>query len=348
MVIRQKIMKGSSEVCCCCGSAYVEKSENNSFFICDCCGHQWLTVNDELNLKRYATLSGRNSMPDAYLEKKLQERVVFLLPMIRNGMRILEVGCAEGELGKRLKDRVDIEYIGIELSGDSIAATKVLDRVIRETNVFLGEQKFDLIISFHVLEHIANPLAEVSNWNRMLKSGGRVVVEVPNQSGHPLIAFDQNPEHIHQFDIASLVTLMGRANFKVSSVVTECFESPSYIDSVRVVADRRRSDEEKNTAMISRILSIIDGRFDIYGVGGDFYNYINPLLNELPVGSLYDSELKESLKGGVIVQSFDMDLNDGRPILIASIRFQEEIKHTLLVLGVSSNRLFYLSEILIG
>jgi len=348
MVIKQKVMKGSSEVCCCCGSAYVEKSENNNFFICDCCGHQWLTVNNELNLKRYATLSGRNSMPDAYLEKKLQERIVFLLPMIRNGMRILEVGCAEGELGKRLKDRVDIEYIGVELSDDSIVATKVLDRVIREPNIFLGEQEFDLIISFHVLEHIADPLAEVSNWNRMLKSGGRVVVEVPNQSGHPLIAFDQNTEHIHQFDITSLVTLMGRANFKVSSVITECFESPSYIDSVRVVAGRSLSNEEKNRAMINRILSMIQGHFDVYGIGGDFFNYINPLLNELPIDYFYDSERKERLKDGVIVQSFDVDLNDGRPILIASIRFQEEIKHTLLLLGVPSNRLFYLSEILIG
>jgi len=336
--------------CCCCGGSAHDKNEKNNFFRCPCCGHQWLPVNSELNLQHYAELSDRNAMPKAYLDRKLQERVTFLMSMIHKGMSILEVGCAEGDLGKHLKEKVDVYYTGVELSADAIAAEKVLDSVIRKPNVLLDENQFDLIISFHVLEHIAEPLMEIDNWKKMLKPNGCLVIEVPNQSGHPLVVFDQNTEHIHQFNTVSIMALMAHAGFKVTSLISGCFESPSYIDSIRVVADQNLSDEEKNGAMINRLLSVINGCFDMYGIGGDFFNYIHPLLNKLPVSCLFDRQQQQHGKvgRGFVVKPFDISENEGRPILITSIRFQEEIKRMLLTLGVPENKIFYLSDILMG
>lgn len=334
--------------CCCCAAEVYTENQNNNFYNCEHCGHQWTLANSELSLQHYTELSGRNSMPAEYLNKKLDERVAFLLPLLKKGSRILEVGCAEGDLGKILKQKIDIHYTGIELSNDALAAEKVLDKVIREPNVFLGEHKFDLIISFHVLEHIVEPWNNVVNWKRMLSTDGYVVVEVPNQSGHPFIGFDNNPEHIHQFSVASLATLFQRAAFNVKSVETGYFESPTYCDSIRMVAVKSLTKNEQEKRLLARILTIMKGEFCIYGLGGDFSNYLYPLLAQLPVSDLYDGDNKRrgSDIGQYHVKSFDEASYTGQSILISSIRFQNEIKETLCETGVPENKIFYLSDVL--
>lgn len=333
--------------CACCGNPRSERDDITQFFGCDYCGHQWLPANTRNILQHYAELSGRNAMPVKYLDIKLQERVNFILPMLHDGMRVLEVGCAEGDLGRSLKEYATIYYAGVELSGDAIVAEGVLDSVSREPNAFLDEQQFDLIICFHVLEHIVEPLVELANWKRMLKWDGRIVVEVPNESGHPYIIFDQNPEHIHHFCVSSISSLMRRANFNVINVLTDCFESPSYFDSIRLVARNSLSDEEKQQ-QLQQLLAVIDQNFDVYGVGGDFGNYILPVLEELAVDTLYDSHQQQHGKvfGRYSVSPFDININLGKPILIASIRFQGEIKQFLLRSGVAEHQLIYLSDIL--
>lgn len=39
---------------------------------------------------------------------------------------------------------------------------------------------FDLILAYYVVEHLRDPIAELSRWRSLLKPGGRCVIEVPN------------------------------------------------------------------------------------------------------------------------------------------------------------------------
>ncbi|MDQ7073216.1 MAG: hypothetical protein Q9N32_06790 [Gammaproteobacteria bacterium] len=94
------------ETCSCCGSLCGDRDEITHFFGCHYCGHRWLPVNASNILQHYAGLSGRNAMPAKYLDRKLQERVTFLSSMLHDGMRVLEIGCAEGDLGRCLKENV--------------------------------------------------------------------------------------------------------------------------------------------------------------------------------------------------------------------------------------------------
>lgn len=41
--------------------------------------------------------------------------------------------------------------------------------------------KYDFIISSHCLEHVANPLKAVEEWSRVIKSGGIIVIVLPNK-----------------------------------------------------------------------------------------------------------------------------------------------------------------------
>lgn len=47
---------------------------------------------------------------------------------------------------------------------------------------FLPSGKYDFVLSSHVLEHIANPVLALMQWNRILKNQGFLVMVVPNGS----------------------------------------------------------------------------------------------------------------------------------------------------------------------
>ncbi len=50
----------------------------------------------------------------------------------------------------------------------------------------IPDKKYDFVASSHVLEHIANPLKALFEWNRVLKEGGLLILVVPDKK----ISFD--------------------------------------------------------------------------------------------------------------------------------------------------------------
>jgi len=334
------------QTCCCCGSAEVQPSVETTSCICLSCGHKWRQCNTQIDNDYYAGLTGRNSMPLAYVEAKIADRLSYLMPMIKEGMRILEIGCAEGFLGQQIKAQANVFYVGVELSNDALEAEYVLDEVIRHPHTFLGSQQFDLIVSFHVLEHIVDVNTELQLWQKMLKKTGKLIIEVPNGSGHPLIADDCNPEHIHQFSIASLAALLQRQELRLSTLTTGCFESPSYVDSIRLIAIPALSELQKRQQLIRHLEMMTGQAFDVFGIGGDFNNYLAPLLQDLHVVNLYDSDPADRRFNGQQIQQFDVALNQDRPILIGSIRYETEIAEVLLSAGIAETNIHYLSQLL--
>jgi 2-polyprenyl-3-methyl-5-hydroxy-6-metoxy-1,4-benzoquinol methylase len=62
---------------------------------------------------------------------------------------------------------------------------------------------FDTIISFETLEHVEAPVALLSEFNRLLTPGGRIIVSVPNDWSDET-GEDPNPFHLHVYDWARL------------------------------------------------------------------------------------------------------------------------------------------------
>ena len=99
------------------------------------------------------------------------------------GKRILDVGCATGYLGARIKNLGNY-VVGADISGPAVdKASKILD----EAYVFdlegfwpnLGE-KFDLAILPEILEHVFDPIEVLKKVKSWLKEGGEIIITTPN------------------------------------------------------------------------------------------------------------------------------------------------------------------------
>lgn len=119
--------------------------------------------------------------------------------------KILEFGCAEGMLLYALKQQ------GYSVMGNDVCA--VVDESMQELGIEISkkpieefvkeDKKFDLIMSFHVVEHLRNPLEIMGHLSNMLTKGGVLLMHVPVD--------DQevgNADHFHFFSNKSCIKLM--------------------------------------------------------------------------------------------------------------------------------------------
>ena len=51
-----------------------------------------------------------------------------------------------------------------------------------QKNLRFENNEFDLVYSFHVLEHISNPVKAISEMNRVLKDNGYLLMGTPNRN----------------------------------------------------------------------------------------------------------------------------------------------------------------------
>ncbi|MBV9282200.1 MAG: class I SAM-dependent methyltransferase [Chloroflexi bacterium] len=110
-----------------------------------------------------------------------------------NARRILDVGCARGELGLALKGRgAAVHVTGVEMSAVlAEEASRRLDRVLVGTIEAvvpeLPDGAFDCIVFADVLEHLINPHQLLADIRPKLDSPGLIVASVPNVRHHRVI-----------------------------------------------------------------------------------------------------------------------------------------------------------------
>ena len=110
-----------------------------------------------------------------------------LVRLVPEGVeRVLDVGCAMGGYGKTLKQvHPEISLTGVELNPIMAeSALRYYDAVVKCT-VEEADLKggFDLINCGDILEHLQDPWGMLKYLNGLLKSGGYLVLSIPN-AGH--------------------------------------------------------------------------------------------------------------------------------------------------------------------
>lgn len=101
--------------------------------------------------------------------------------------RLLDIGCGAGDNAGLIKSRYsECDVFGItdsaveaDLARRHMAQCWVFD-IESEIPADLVHQSFDALIFSHVLEHLRDPAAVLARFSRLLRSGGQVLIAVPN------------------------------------------------------------------------------------------------------------------------------------------------------------------------
>jgi ubiquinone/menaquinone biosynthesis C-methylase UbiE len=109
-----------------------------------------------------------------------ENSAAYLLPHLRPGQRLLDVGCGPGTITLDLARRVAPgEVLGIDPSADVIAqaAESATDGVRFEVgDVFALEGEWDVVHAHQVLQHLADPVGALAAMRGLTAPGGIVAV----------------------------------------------------------------------------------------------------------------------------------------------------------------------------
>lgn len=291
---------------------------------CQVCHHSWRVGARALDYEGRATGA-------PYDEQRLDDQIAFFNEAIFRGMRVFEVGCADGKLAAALKERLRwSRYEGVEPSQARRLAEPHLDRVYRRwPGGKAGRSSADLIIMSHVLEHIRRVHDMVARIVRRLAPGGRVFVEVPLQSGHPALPFDQNPGHLHFFSALSLSTLLARGGLVVRKIQSGCMETPRYPDCVRVLAARHLETCWRGDELSSQLPRDLQGAVVVWGAGGVAKELMVPFFDAERITCWVDQDPKKQghlLHGKPIYPPSVLAGLASSTVLISSLDHAEEIR----------------------
>ena len=136
--------------------------------------------------------------------------------------RIIEIGCANGDILKTLKDKGYTDLTGLELSAKCVEhvisyGITGVQGTISEAIRLLGGQRFDYVILSHVMEHVYDLKEAIRQCNDLMHEGALLYLEVPDAARYSDFYVDPyrhfNIEHINHFDEISLTNLGATANF---------------------------------------------------------------------------------------------------------------------------------------
>jgi len=140
---------------------------------------------------------------------------------LNKGISILDFSPSRC-LYRILKNPPNIQYISSDLSGDFLS-----DFQYDITDIEVENDTYDLIICYHVLEHIANDSQAMKEMFRVLKKGGTCLIQTPFKEGdiyedpavikeqEKLIHFGQR-DHVRIYSAEGLKDRLVQCGFQVT------------------------------------------------------------------------------------------------------------------------------------
>ena len=307
----------------------------------------------------------------------MQDQVNHLLDkkIISPDVSVLDVGCYEGSFLGLLPSYV--KCTGIDVDDDAI--TRGNTRFTTKSNIvliesgfedFQSEVSFDVILMYHVLEHLVNPKQVLINLSELANPNASLVVEVPIlESG---MTNDINgffaPLHLTHFSASTLAKMLNESGW----IVEEEIYLSSY-NGYRVVAKPGKrldldsklsndikslelylSHDHKNSIEINRRLRFLEtfSTIIIWGAGIHLellFQKCEYMANSKKKYLIVDSDPRKwgtSWRGINIMDptSIIWEETKDSALLIANYSAQNEIYASAISLGVPAERILRLYE----
>jgi SAM-dependent methyltransferase len=180
-----------------------------------------------------------------------------ILEQVPDGSRVIDVGCGNGQLIRKLISGKRCLCTGLDIS-DVVLAAMRQDLGIETIHAVLPkipapEEAYDVAICSECLEHLDQPAETVSEMHRIVREGGRLVITVPDgylwgKGGEHVQAFAPTDcvnllrPHVRQVNLRTLVDHAGWPYLVAWG--ERCRESSRYADPI-VQAHKCRKPEAR-------------------------------------------------------------------------------------------------------
>ncbi len=142
--------------------------------------------------------------------------------------RILEVGCAAGDLLVPLREHYRLDVAGIEMSLHAASLAKDVHGLDVHCGTLFdapyARASFDAVVMRHVVEHFPSARQALEEIGRLLKPGGKLFITTPNYNSIDRRVFRsfwhnyEPPRHLAVFSVATLERLLGETGFALQGI----------------------------------------------------------------------------------------------------------------------------------
>jgi 2-polyprenyl-3-methyl-5-hydroxy-6-metoxy-1,4-benzoquinol methylase len=161
-----------------------------------------------------------------YMDEKYEHKIIEKIINKEKYKKILEIGCGNGSFIKKMSSK-NKEVTGLEINKNEISKDKkfkILDETI-EDHSRDNKEKYDVVMSFQVLEHIKNPIDFIDHSLNTLKKGGLMIISVPNNDSFIKRKKDNfmnmPPHHMGKWNMESLLYISKIKNLVVENIILE-------------------------------------------------------------------------------------------------------------------------------
>jgi 2-polyprenyl-3-methyl-5-hydroxy-6-metoxy-1,4-benzoquinol methylase len=135
--------------------------------------------------------------------------------------KLLEVGCARGDFLRVARDY--FTAFGVEPNPELAESADVIAPVHKGVIETMPWGHYDIVASFHVIEHVDSPRRFIAAISDQLRSGGLLVLETPDIDSLPFRIMKSRwrqmiPEHYYFFDESTMKQLLEMNGFKVMKI----------------------------------------------------------------------------------------------------------------------------------
>lgn len=149
------------------------------------------------------------------------------------GSKVLDIGCGLGHLissidNKFNKYALDTSRFSINYINDNYSNINTQCSILKEK--LYKENFFDVVVAYHVIEHIDDPFKFIKNIKNILKKGGVLILGTPNRSCIAEKLFKGNfrlysKEHLLLLTSQRLIQLLKNKGFKVDFIEYPFFKT---------------------------------------------------------------------------------------------------------------------------
>jgi len=166
----------------------------------------------------------------AVKQKALRDKIQLIEQFQPTKGKILDIGAGTGDfLITAQKNGWDITGIEPSVKAKSIASDKGVSFVNTSSNI--ADQSMDVISMWHVLEHVPDVKAQITELKRILKPNGVIIIAVPNFKSYDAqyygkfwAAYDV-PRHLWHFSKTSIRMLFAKQDLELVKIFPMKFDS---------------------------------------------------------------------------------------------------------------------------